>query len=339
MNRQLRPIDVARRAGARAAYKLHLLSKTPMDHPIDVFSVIERERIWLVFQPLQNVLGAYQRSADSRGIIINSRHPSSLQRFTAAHELGHHVLQHGAALDDRTRIEGTARGLDRREAAAQAFAADFLMPLPLVNRTLRDLGLQTRSPELDEVVVYRMAVALGASYAAMANQLAALGKTSWARAKELQRIAPKRIKALLAGRDLANARADVWILQGDPGQRVEVRVEDEIHVLLPQVASSGFVWEVDHGSRTGGLPLIDDSTELAFHDERPYGAGATRHFVFRATEPGEYTASIVKRRPWLPPTEVSDSFVAHVGVRAPVTGDSVSGVSARQRQLLPVGTS
>lgn len=339
MNRQLRPIDVARRVGARAAYKLHLRTDTPMDDPIDVFSIIERERIWLVFQPLQNVLGAYQHGPDSPGIIINSRHPPSLQRFTAAHELGHHVLQHVAAVDDRARIEGTARGLDRREVAAQAFAADFLMPLPLVNRTLRDLGLRTRNPELDEVIVYRMAVKLGASYAAMANQLAALGKTSWARAKELKRIAPVRIKALLAGRDLDNARADVWIVRGDPGQRVEVRVEDEIHVLLPQIASSGFVWEVPNSNQGGGLPLIDDSTELATPETGVYGAGATRHFVFRAAEPGQYTASIVKRRPWLESKEVSDSFVAQVDVRSPVTGDSASGLSARQRQLLPIGLS
>jgi Zn-dependent peptidase ImmA (M78 family) len=71
---------------------------------------------------------------DGALIGVNARHPTVRQRFTTAHELGHHLLEHR----ERFHIdvsEGHPPGHDyRSERAANEFAADLLMPRRLVMR-------------------------------------------------------------------------------------------------------------------------------------------------------------------------------------------------------------
>ena len=75
-------------------------------------------------------------SATSRAFVVHSGHPRPLQRFTAAHEYGHHVLGHSHSLDTQAEIEGqpTDAADPLAEIAAQAFAGALLMPLHLVNQ-------------------------------------------------------------------------------------------------------------------------------------------------------------------------------------------------------------
>src|SRR5438876_2846538 len=73
---------------------------------IDVFGAIDALGADLIFRPLDGLLGAYM-PAPSPGIIINTRRPLSVRRYTAAHELGHFEMHHEPSLDDE--------GLLRRE--------------------------------------------------------------------------------------------------------------------------------------------------------------------------------------------------------------------------------
>lgn len=65
---------------------------------------------------------------------VNSHHAHVRQRFSSAHELGHHLLGHG----ERIHIDVTDSnppGFDyRSERAANDFAADLLMPRRLIAR-------------------------------------------------------------------------------------------------------------------------------------------------------------------------------------------------------------
>ena len=67
---------------------------------IDVFGVIDRLGLPLMFQPMEGLLGAYL-ARPSPGVLINTRRPLSIRRYTAAHELGHHRLKHEPSLDGR----------------------------------------------------------------------------------------------------------------------------------------------------------------------------------------------------------------------------------------------
>ena len=81
---------------------------------VPVFDVIEDRGIWLSFEPLKNLLGVYQRVDVAAGIAIHVGHPLPLQRFTAAHELGHHLLGHESSFDDRDAIERQSEQMQYR---------------------------------------------------------------------------------------------------------------------------------------------------------------------------------------------------------------------------------
>lgn len=94
--------------------------------------------------------GHYEPTASREGgplITYNPKESPVRQRFTIAHELGHHVLRHGAR--DRDTPENFTLGAsDPVEVDANKFAADLLMPPQLVRamvevkniRSLRQLA-------------------------------------------------------------------------------------------------------------------------------------------------------------------------------------------------------
>src|SRR5437764_13366672 len=64
--------------------------------PIDVLETIHKMGLAMLFRPLKGLLGAYVPTTDSPGILLTTQRNLHIQRFTAAHELGHHVLEHRA---------------------------------------------------------------------------------------------------------------------------------------------------------------------------------------------------------------------------------------------------
>lgn len=73
-------------------------------------------------------------------IFVNSEEAYVRQRFTAAHEIGHYVLHRdkvGQRIEDNylLRAEGLSNTV---EAQANKFAADILMPYPLIEALVRE---------------------------------------------------------------------------------------------------------------------------------------------------------------------------------------------------------
>jgi Zn-dependent peptidase ImmA (M78 family) len=158
--------------GTRAAAELHerLDTRTMIEKSgsaINVFGTIVNSKIPLVFQPLDGLLGAYL-TKPSQGIIVTTKRPLSVQRFTAAHELGHATMHHEPSLDDEAtiaRAESPNAVYDARETAANTFATDFLLPrwfmITQMTRHHWTLGSLT-----DPQVVYQLALRAGASFEA-----------------------------------------------------------------------------------------------------------------------------------------------------------------------------
>lgn len=316
----------------QAAEQEHRRLGTSMRERIPVFDVIEDARIWLLFQPLRNLYGAYERRGDSAGIIINSQHPLSLQRFTAGHEYGHHVLGHDASADDHERIYRGA-GQSLQEVAAQAFAGAFLMPLQLVNFTLREMGLPIKPPVLTPTLVYQLALRLGVSYAAAVTQLIAQHKLSAVAGRRFRRLSPLDIKTGLAGLKPTDPWADVWLLEeAQTGRHITSRVRDEIHVILPETPSNGYEWQVvDTGS--GLTELVTDGFDDVDNMDVIGGSG-TRHVWLRVIAPGVATIRLELRRPWQTAGQPASIFEAVVEAAAPITGDTAVGASTDQKQGL-----
>lgn len=90
----------------------------------------------------------------------NPREPVVRQRFTVAHELGHFALGHEGMRDPTRNFSAT--NYDPREAAANRFAAELLMPESAVNelierrriRSLRELA--RRFAVSDVAMEYRL---------------------------------------------------------------------------------------------------------------------------------------------------------------------------------------
>jgi Zn-dependent peptidase ImmA (M78 family)/predicted secreted protein len=302
-----------------------------MRERLPIFEVIEDARIWLFFRPLHNLYGVYMREGDVAGIVVNSQHPLSLQRFTAAHEYGHHVLGHAASADDEERIYRRG-GQTLHEVAAQSFAGEFLMPVQLVNYTLKTMGITARRPNLRPRQVYQLALELGVSYTAAVTQLVAHGKLSVEAGQRLRKVSPLEIKTGLAGIRPEHSWADVWLLdESQDGREIVARLRDEIHLLLRETPSTGYVWEpVDVAPEI--LQLVDDSFESADGDSDMVGADGLRHLFFRVVGPGAGRIKLERRRAWERSGQSVGAFEATLDAAAPLTGDDPEGVTSDQQQ-------
>jgi Zn-dependent peptidase ImmA (M78 family)/predicted secreted protein len=322
-----------RRIGSLRAQRALKAAEVDFEWPIDVFGSIERERVWLLFQPLDRLYGAYRRHA-TPGIIIHAGHPYRLQRFTAAHELGHHLLGHDISVDSQEEVERQASGLPAQEIEAQAFAATYLMPVQLVNRGLATLGLDRRPSAIRPEQAYRLSLEIGSSYSATVTQLAALERINATNAHELLKAQPIEIKTELAfGHRPANARADVWPLsKEDDGRTLQISRDDEVHVRLVESPTTGYRWRPEQPD--GQLELVGDEPVRAVPPgERVYGAERVRHVWWRATGPADGAVAADLRRSF-DADGAADRFEVGLRVMPSLTGDSEHGVNRRQLQLL-----
>ncbi|NKY59397.1 protease inhibitor I42 family protein [Nocardia flavorosea] len=233
--------------------------RTPMDRPVDVFALTQHLGVWLATQPLDNTYGFYLNDNDAAGIVLNSRHPEVLQRYTCAHELGHHLLGHGSHTDDKVTVEASA-DVALREQQAQAFAAALLMPGPLVNHTLRRLHTSAEPAAGD---IYLASRDLAVSYSAMVWGLAELNRLDRRRADALSEAGVRPVKdALRGGPPIADARADLWTLEipvqigTEAIQALTCRVGDEIHIRLPEDLGTGYTWSLADPHRRPALDVV-----------------------------------------------------------------------------------
>jgi Zn-dependent peptidase ImmA (M78 family) len=75
------------------------------------------------------IAGAYLPRARGALILLNGSDPVQRLRFTLAHELGHHVLEHERSVDTHAVLRRPVRAI---EVQANAFAAELLVPVAAV---------------------------------------------------------------------------------------------------------------------------------------------------------------------------------------------------------------
>jgi Zn-dependent peptidase ImmA (M78 family) len=120
-------VDAARRRARESRSELGL----GRDDPVScILTAVERDgRVPVVVAPLTEETAGCCAPLDGGAVLfVNGlQYPVGRQRFTLAHEYGHHALGHGYGPPDSIwTIYG--RPLKSREVAANAFAAEFLAP-------------------------------------------------------------------------------------------------------------------------------------------------------------------------------------------------------------------
>lgn len=303
-------------AGTYEAARTHekLESQVAWDHDhgrIDVFDAIDRLRLPLMFQPMETLLGAYL-VRPAQGILINTHRPRSVQRYTAAHELGHFRLSHEPSLDGEDMLKRspfTDRvGYDAKEIEADAFAVAFLLPQWLVAGQMRRHGW-TPAHMQEPATVYQLALRAGLSYEATCYALRSykvIKSDVCARLVEVERKAIKQ--SLIPDYEPPQTwHLDVWELgPRDDGLFVEIAPGDLILFSLPEHSGGGYLWDIAG---------INHSEFELLHDRRApldsgggVGGHVVRQLTTRARGTGFGSIRFVERRPWERGSEPLSSY-------------------------------
>lgn len=230
-----------------------------------------------------------------------------MQRFTAAHELGHLVLDHDPHADDegilrRAPWAGDDMGAVRvplEEREADAFASYFLLPSYLMKEQMELQGWEPRHFEQPEIV-YQASLRFGTSYRATVFALERENVVGRNLGQQLRRIAPRDLKrALLNDYTLQNAqRMDVWQLtERDEGAVIEASRDDLFLLRLTEDSGSGYVWTFDE-LREAGFVILRDGREPV--PEGQIGAPTIRRVLAHAERPISGRLTLREIRPWAP---------------------------------------
>lgn len=128
--------------------------------PVDVTEIAKSEGLDVLFEELEDKISGFLLKAPSGAVIgVNSRHHRNRQRFTIAHELGHHCMhpdEPTVYVDDvmvHFRGEDIHAPLTQTEIEANAFAASLLMPEEFLKSDLAGRQIDV----LDETAVRHLA--------------------------------------------------------------------------------------------------------------------------------------------------------------------------------------
>ena len=228
---------------------------------VDVFGTIEELGVSLLFRPLEGLLGACLRLSDAgAGILVTTGRDLHMQRFTDAHELGHFVLEHEGSFDREIGFPGQITDRDHREVAADAFAAEFLMPRWLFFSMAKAHGW-AKKQLINPITVYQLSLRLAVSYEATCWGLLSHKILDVATVENLRRVAPKKIKQQLLGSvRLEDPWADVWLFdEHDEGASFQAGPHDLFIANLAEHSGSGYLWDTESLGETE-FTIIEDQS-------------------------------------------------------------------------------
>lgn len=323
------------RAGTLAAARLHqrLDLRSRIEERggnVDVFGAIEALDLPLLLRPLKGLLGAYLNDPVP-GVLITTQRPMSIQRWTAAHELGHYTMQHLPSLDDESILRrmpmASALAEDFQEVEADAFAVGFMMPRWLFQWhasrqgwTIEDFRRPNR--------VYQLALRLGASYEATCWTLVRHRLIQSPLARELLQTQPRELKvALLERYRPQDYRGDVWLLtERDAGTRIDGSRNDLFVLRLEEHSGGGYLWDIDQ-LKASGFAIVGDDVHAI--DGEAIGGPVIRRVTAAPEDGHRGELHLDERRPWAPMPPLSQ-----LRLDFDLTGPEEEGFSRAERRRL-----
>ena len=283
-------------AAYRQALKAHRDLGVLGEGPVNVVSALTKAGVVVMFQPLGNLAGAYipapAAGTAPPGVVVNSNHPWTRQRYTAAHELCHHLRDREAHFDTFPDGDFSRQPIvtSDRERIAEAFASWFLMPPQLIDHMLRLIG---HNGPLSGHVVFDLSQRLGTSYAATLMHLYTLGRLSQGEVTTFRKLRPSDIKQSLGGTKEHIHWNDVWVVNLDYHQAtLTMREGDQLQIVLPESPSSGYEW-------IGHMPEAT-TTSLEIRSPDLVGSDAHRRFAITLDGPGLCNIHLQEAQHWDP---------------------------------------
>jgi Zn-dependent peptidase ImmA (M78 family)/predicted secreted protein len=325
------------RTGSMAASRLHVQlgmreKMKARGGNIDVFTATLDLDVPLILRKLDGLLGAYMPEPIS-GILVTTERPLSIQRFTAAHELGHHRLAHLPSLDNeedvlrRMAMPGMNAGPNMQEVEADAFAVTFLMPKWLIAWHCQRQGWLARDLA-EPSQAYQLALRLGASYEATTWTLERHRLIGPLQGRALRSVQPRQMKAdLLREYRPKDYRGDVWLLsERDAGTRIDGSRNDHFVLRLNEHSGGGYLWNIEE-LRTSGLAIVRDDRETVDHEG--IGGPVTRSVTAALEQAQRGEISLAESRPWQPSEPITELYLEY-----DFTGPEEEGLSRVERRHL-----
>ncbi len=254
---------------------------------VDIFDVIHELDLCLICKPLDGLLGVYL-SGEYNGIMVTTKRRLPIQRFTAAHELGHHHLGHGDSYDDEGQIS-LARSKNEicplQEIEAEAFAAEFLLPKWLVVEIAKGQGWgasDLKNPD----IAYQLSLRLGTSYEStkIALENHRFLRTA-AEVELLNKFEPRDLKRkLLRGLEAESWSDTFYLNKRDSGKHLHASPNDTVILDLPENSAGGYHWVIESGADNIQV-LEDQNQEPEFGSgEMKFGSVSNRRLAFRGED-------------------------------------------------------
>ena len=329
-------------AAAVAADRLHKRFDTKSradagEGRIDVFDMLVQNDIPVMFRPLNGRLGAFLNEGGSRGVLITTQRPLSVQRFTAAHELGHAMLEHEPSIDAEVVLvryplaDRVASDYSLEEIQANVFASQLLVPRWLVVKHMKRQGWKAADMTRDEVV-YQLSLRLGVSYAATCHALQRNEVIDRDQCERLIAVEPRTIKRRLLGSHTpVNWRRNVWVItKRDDGILLEGSRDDLVVVKVKEHSGSGYLWRLDDLDSAGFAVVQDRLDDDA--DADSYGGIVFRTVIAepRENRGAEGHVHLQETRPWQTDGEANQSLKLDVDFIGPLG----NGLHWAQRRAL-----
>ncbi|HKW17054.1 MAG TPA: ImmA/IrrE family metallo-endopeptidase [Terriglobales bacterium] len=223
-----------------------------------------------------------------------------MQRFTASHELGHFILGHTVSLDDESilnRSPFSAARYSNVEAAADAFAASFLMPKWLfeIHAVRQAWNADTLA---DAHTAYQLSLRVGASYEATCRALQRYNVISAGQLEKHLSVTPKEIKQNLLGHHrMEKWYPDVWVLtERDQGALIQGGPNDIFLVRLKENSGAGYLWNIDQ-LKDAGFTVVSDERIIP-DDSEAVGGAIDRVLVAASPYEVAGTLDLVEVRTW-----------------------------------------
>lgn len=182
---------------ANQAMKLRQSMGVGLGDPLCVFDLAERMGIDVRFVDYPSMEGMYCKTSIPT-ILVSALRPSGRQRYSCAHEIGHHIFEHGTRVDEYLEPSLQVKRFEPEEFLAECFACFLLMPKSAVSRAFTKR--EWCPANCTAVQAYTVANEFGAGYSTLLRHMSrTLNLMPLASAATLLKVQPKEVRSSIMG--------------------------------------------------------------------------------------------------------------------------------------------
>lgn len=181
----LKSIDVRNQAGLA------------LNSPICIYGLCDNLNVKVRFVDI-SMEGMYLKDEEP-AILLSALRPLPRRNFTCAHELGHHIFEHGSTVDELIEDSDQPKTFNPEEFLVDSFAGFLLMPILAVRKAFVSRGWDVASAT--PVQFFTIASSFGVGYKTLIDHMTyALKMIDRSQAALLLKSTPKAIRQEILGR-------------------------------------------------------------------------------------------------------------------------------------------